>query len=204
MRPLPIIATGIAALTLGLAGCGSSAPSSSPQKATDTSLAGNAANPNAPEVVAPGDIPDKQVFVAYTPPDAAFSVQVPEGWSKSSTGGTVTFTDKYNSIEISSQTGSASPTIASLNAEVQAAHKKDSTFKLGDVTAVRRKSGSGVLATYTIGSAPNAVTGKSALLAVEQYEFAHNGATATLVLSGAKGADNVDPWRKVSDSLTWK
>lgn len=205
MRPLPIIATGVAALTLGLAACGSSSPSSSPSPSPTTAAnAGNGANPNAPEVVAPGDIPDNQVFVAYTPPGASFSVQVPEGWSRSSTGGAVTFTDKYNSIEIRSQKTSKPPTTASVKAEVQADHSKDSSFNLGKVTTVQRRSGSGILATYTIGSAPNSVTGKAALLAVEQYEFAHNRTTAILTLSGAKGADNVDPWRTVTDSLTWK
>ncbi len=188
MRPLPILA-GVAALALGLAACGSSSPSASqsPPQVTTTSVANGGANPNAPEVVAPGDIPDKQVFIAFTPPGASYSVKVPEGWSQSSKGGTVTFTDKYNSIEIRSQTSSTPPTPASVQAEVQAGHAKDSTFKLGKVTTVKRTSGNGVVATYTIGSAPNPVTGKSALLA-----------------SGAKGADNVDPWRTVTDSLTWK
>lgn len=216
MRPLPIIATGVA-LALGLVACGGSTPSSSPTTTTNsssassspsssksTSAAGGAASPNAPEVVAPGDIPDNQAFVAYTPPGAPFSVRVPEGWSRSSAGGAVTFSDKYNSIEIRSQSTSTPPTSASVTAEVKAAHAKDSGFNLGQITTVQRQSNSGILATYEIGSAPNAVTGKSALLAVEHYEFAHNGTTVVLTLSGAKGADNVDPWRKVTDSLTWK
>jgi len=59
------------------------------------------------------------------------------------------------------------------------------------------------LATYEIGSPPNPVTGKKALLAVERYVFFHNGIDVILTLSGAKGADNVDPWRVVSDSITW-
>ncbi|MEO6629776.1 MAG: hypothetical protein ABIP03_14560, partial [Aquihabitans sp.] len=220
MRPFPIIAAGVAALTLGLAACGSSSPSSSPSAPspakttttrsaqssaptppkTTTSTPDGAANPNAPEVVAPGDIPDNQVFVAYTPPGAPFSVRVPEGWSRSTVGGVVTFTDKYNSIEIRSQSTSNPPTTASVKADVQAEHAKDSTFNLGQVSTVQRKSNSGILALYEIGSAPNPVTGKSALLAVEHYEFAHNGTTAVLTLSGAKGADNVDPWRAVTDS----
>jgi len=59
------------------------------------------------------------------------------------------------------------------------------------------------LARYEIGSAANPVTGKKALLAVERYTFAHNGTAVVLTLSGAKGADNVDPWMAVSDSLRW-
>ena len=59
------------------------------------------------------------------------------------------------------------------------------------------------MATYEIGSPPNPVTGKRALLAVERYIFFHNGTIVELTLSGAKGADNVDPWKAVSNSLTW-
>jgi hypothetical protein len=218
MRPLPILATGVA-LALGLVACGGSTPSSSPTTTTNnpsvssspssskTSAAGGsggAANPNAPEVVAPGDIPDNQAFVAYTPPSAPFSVRVPEGWSRSSAAGSVTFSDKYNSIEIRSQSSSTPPTSASVMAEVKSAHAKESGFNLGKTSTVQRGSNSGILTTYEVGSAPNAVTGKSALLAVEHYEFAHNGTIVVLTLSGAKGADNVDPWRKVTDSLAWK
>jgi hypothetical protein len=38
---------------------------------------------------------------------------------------------------------------------------------------------------------------------VERYVFVHKGTAVVLTLSGAKGADNVDPWKTVSNSLTW-
>ena len=38
----------------------------------------------APETNPPGAIPDNQVFIDYTAP-AGFSMQVPEGWSRSDT-----------------------------------------------------------------------------------------------------------------------
>jgi hypothetical protein len=79
----------------------------------------------------------------------------------------------------------------------------DPTLRLIDIAPVTRHAGDGVLAQYEIGSAPNAVTDRSALLAVERYEFFHHGIAAVLTLSGAKGADNRDPWMTVSDSLTW-
>ena len=40
--------------------------------------------------------------------------------------------------------------------------------------------------------------------AVERYAFWHDGQEAVLTLSGPKGADNVDPWRIVTDSLRWQ
>ena len=39
---------------------------------------------------------------------------------------------------------------------------------------------------------------------VERYEFRHGADTVVLILSGPKGADNVDPWRIVTDSLRWR
>jgi hypothetical protein len=41
------------------------------------------------------------------------------------------------------------------------------------------------------------------LTAVERYAFWRSGREVVLTLSGAKGADNVDPWRMVTDSFRW-
>ena len=47
------------------------------------------------------------------------------------------------------------------------------------------------------------MTGKPRTDAVERYVFFHNGQDVILTLRGPKGADNVDPWRLVTDSLRW-
>jgi hypothetical protein len=162
-----------------------------------------AVDPNAPEVVEPGDIPDNQVFVPYASADGIYTVKVPEGWARTEAGGVVTFTDNYNSITLQSSSAATAPTVDTVSATGLSDVASDPTFTLIDVTEVTRTAGTGVLATYEIGSAPNPVTGKKALLAVERYVFFNNGTVVTMNLSGAKGADNVDPWRIVSDSLTW-
>lgn len=171
--------------------------------AATTTLPG-AVDPNAPEVVAPGDIPDNQVFIAFAAPSGAYMIRVPEGWARTEADGVVTFTDKYNSIEVRSSAAATAPTVESVTKDGLSDVAADSSFNLLDVQPVTRKAGAGVLATYEIGSAPNSVTGKKALLAVERYVFFHNGTVVTMTLSGAKGADNVDPWKIVTDSLTWK
>src|SRR3954453_5846388 len=80
----------LALLLAVLAGCGgSSSSSSSSSKPVD---------PNAKETSPPGDIPDNQSYVAYSPPGGDYSVKVPEGWARTAKGGVVTFTDKLNSI----------------------------------------------------------------------------------------------------------
>jgi hypothetical protein len=57
--------------------------------------------------------------------------------------------------------------------------------------------------TYLASSRPDPVTGKTRTNAVERYLFVRNGKQVVLSLSGPKGADNVDPWKLVTDSLTW-
>lgn len=171
--------------------------------APTTNLPG-AVDPNAPEVVEPGDIPDNQVFISFTPSGGVYTVKVPEGWTRTEAGGVVTFTDKFNSIALRSSAAATAPTVASVTAGGLSDVAPDATFRLIDIKPVTRKSGTGLLAVYEIGSTPNPVTGKQALLAVERYVFFHDGTLLTMTLSGAKGADNVDPWRIVSDSLTWK
>ena len=55
----------------------------------------------------PGDIPDNQAFVDFSPPSAAYTVKVPEGWSQSAHGADVRFTDKLNAIELQWNTSAA-------------------------------------------------------------------------------------------------
>ncbi len=206
MPKRPMIVAGLVSLTLLTVGCGSASstsPSGSSASPSTTPPAGDVIDPNAPEVVEPGDIPDDQVFVTYRSVDGTYSVDVPEGWARSEQDGAVTFTDKYNTVTVRSTPAAAAPTVESVTATGLDDVSSDATFRLIDVAPVTRTVGDGVLATYEIGSAPNAVTGKQALLAVERYMFFRNGNDVVLTLSGAKGADNVDPWRIVSDSLTW-
>ena len=76
-------------------------------------------------------------------------------------------------------------------------------FKAGNVSTVHRRAGTAVRITYLAASPADPVTGKTVTDAVERYVFFHNGKAIVLTLSGAKGADNVDPWRTVTDSVRW-
>ena len=173
-----------------------------PTPSTPTTVSGGI-DPNAPEVVEPGDIPDNQVFIPYGSADGAYTIKVPEGWARTEAGGVITFTDKYNSIVLMASSAASAPTVESVNTNGLADVSVDPTFTLLNVKPVTRHAGAGILATYEVGSGSNPVTGKKALLAVERYVFFHNGTVVTMTLAGAKGADNVDPWKIVSDSLSW-
>ncbi len=76
-------------------------------------------------------------------------------------------------------------------------------FVLRDVTEVTRRAGRVVLITFRSQSVADPVTGKRVPLDGERYEFWRNGTAVTVTLSAPTGSDNVDPWKRVTDSFTW-
>jgi hypothetical protein len=68
---------------------------------------------------------------------------------------------------------------------------------------VSRAGGTAVLIRYSADSQPDPVTGKVYKDAIERYEFYRNGTEAVVTLAGPAGADNVDPWRTVTNSFRW-
>jgi hypothetical protein len=177
-----LAAAGAVVLALTAAGCGSSSsPNASGSAAPATTV-----DPNGREVSPAGDIPDDQAYVAYSPPGAGYSVKVPEGWARTTAGGVTSFTDKLNNIQM--QTLPTTPTLPAGAAKV---------------TTVTRTAGTAVRATYEATSPADPVTGQSHKNAVERYVFSHHGTKVVLTLSGPKGADNVDPWKVVTDSLRY-
>ncbi len=181
-----------------VAGCGGSSSSSSARRPSTRTPS---------EVSPPGDIPDNQAFVAYTPPGAGYSVKVPEGWARTAAGGAVTFTDKLNSIrlEAAAAAGGADrrrEARATRAAEARARSVKG--FKPGKVDrgdAHGRHGGADHLPRRRAGrpgdrqdAAPTRSSATSSSTRASEV---------VLTLSGPKGADNVDPWRIVTDSLRW-
>ncbi len=192
-----------AGLALGTAACGTGATSTSAPSAT-TAASAAGVDPNAPEVNPPGDIPDDQVFVDHVDDTGGFTVQVPEGWARSEVDGTTIFTDKLNSVAMNSVDAASAPTIATATAdEVPAIEAGESNVEIQDVTEVQRGGQTAVVVTYLRDGTPDEVRGKTVREAVERYEFFQDGTEAIVTLSGPDGADNVDPWKLVSDSFTW-
>ena len=194
------------ALTFAVGVIAGSAPTHAATKSAKPPKAAaskGAIDPNAPEVNSAGDIPDNIAYVPYKPAAGGFTITTPEGWSRRDLANGAVFTDKYNIVQAESFTGQSAPTPASASAAVGAKFAKSKGFRLGKASTVKRKSGTAVLVTYVIGSTPNEVTGKTIPVAVERYEFFRRGTSVVLTLSGAKGADNVDPWKIVTNSFTW-
>src|SRR5262245_29701683 len=188
MRTIITLAAALAVLVA--AGCGGGGGSSTP-------------TPVAKDTSPPGDIPDNQAFVAYRPAGAGFTVKVPEGWARVDDNGAITFTDKLNSIGIESHGAGSAPTAGQVRADLPRLARQVKGFSRPRVSVVSRHAGRAVLIRYLAQAAPNEVTGRTGTNAVERYSFFHDGRAVVLTLSGPKGADNVDPWRIVTDSLRW-
>jgi hypothetical protein len=194
----------IAVASLVAAGCGSSSSSTSTSASPSTGSA-KQVNPNAPEVSPSGDIPDNQAYVPFSAPGTNVTVKVPEGWSRTSASTGTTFTDKLNSITIQQRNAAGALTVAQAkHADVPALAKSVKGFQLQSVSQVERRAGPAVRIRYLAVAKTNPVTGKGGTDAVERYVFVKSGKELVLTLSGPKGADNVDPWKIVTDSVVWQ
>ncbi|MEU5312649.1 hypothetical protein [Streptomyces sp. NPDC021562] len=195
-----------AAVTAGCSGSGSGAGSGSPASGSVTVSGQKQQAPT--ESNPPGDIPDNQVYVSYRPTGGTFTgftVKVPEGWARTSQGSTTAFTDKLNTVKITAVSASGTPTAGSVtNTVVPQLRSQVPKFSSPKVSEVTRHAGRVVLLTYQGDSAKDPVTGKVVRDAFERYAFYRAGHEVDLTLSGPVKADNVDPWRIVSDSFTWQ
>jgi hypothetical protein len=188
---------GTAASPSGTAASPSGTASASPAPPAASSPAAG-----APEVNPQGDIPDNQQYVAYSPPDRSYTVRVPEGWSRTGTS-PVTFTDKLNSIRLETAARPSRPAPAAVQSELAAIKATAGHFSGGTVKTVTRPSGPVLVALYRADAPADPVTGKVRNDDIERYEFWKAGRLVILTLAGPHGADNVDPWRIVTDSFRW-
>lgn len=197
-----------AGLTAVLAACGSpgSAPGNGGGAAPSASSGGGGSQAAAPAgTAAPGDIPDSTVYVPYRSAAGHLAIKVPEGWSRTTTATSTTFTSSLNSIKVAWMPMTAAPTVSSVRATaVPALKASTSAFRLQSVRPVMLTGGSGVEVVYLANSAANPVTGRRYRLVVERFVLYHHGRGAVLSLSSAVGSDNVDPWRIVSQSFRWR
>ena len=148
----------------------------------------------------PGDIPDTQVFIDYNGP--GFTMKVPEGWSRHDEPSGATFNDKYNLITVLAESAAAPPTVASAKADqAKKLEALDRAVKVTDVQAIALKGGNAVKIDYAINSGTNPVTNKQIRLEDVRYLLWRNGKLVTLDMAAPYGADNVDQWNLMANSV---
>ena len=137
-------------------------------------------------------------------PSGLWSLKVPEGWSQQTVPGGLLFTDKLNVVRAVERDAAQAPTVAGVrSSEVPALQAAHTGLQVGSVGTFTRAGGSGVVLRYQVDSAKDPVTGKVHRDAAEEYLFFKDGKEVVVTLSGAAGADNVDPWKIVTDSFRW-
>jgi hypothetical protein len=209
-----VVVSGMLALTA--AGCGNSSSSSSSVSSSSSNTAVSTQSAGTTAAGAPvgalsqeaqsatkGDIPDNQIYLSYSDPQAGYSIKYPEGWTRSGSPNDITFAAKNNRVHIVIANGAA-PSVAEVSAELTKLRASTPTLSFSPPKAINLTSGPAIKASYTTQSAPNAVTGKSVQLIVDRYEFAHGAKRATVDLGTAQGVDNIDAYRMMINSFKWQ
>jgi hypothetical protein len=153
----------------------------------------------------PGDIPDNLAFVKYSNRQGGYSFTHPEGWAQTGRGTRVRFTDKLNGVAVDSLKASQATTVSSARStDVPRLKASVPAFELRDISSVSLPGGRGVRIVFRRNSTPDQVTGKVYRDEVEEYLVYHAGHLVRMDLYGPVGADNVDAYRTMSQSLAIK
>ena len=158
----------------------------------------------APEVNPPGDISDSQAFIIYQNSVGGYQLEVPEGWARSETAGTVTFISKLDGVSVKVAPASAAPTVASVQSnEAKLIQSQGRAVTITSVSEANLPGGKAAVIKYTSNSEPNSVTNKRVRLENVAYIFYRNGKEAMLTVWAPQGADNVDQWTRMGNSFRW-
>ncbi len=150
----------------------------------------------------PGDIPDNLAFVPFASPAGKYRFTHPEGWAQTGSGTRVQFTDKLNGVAVDSAPATEAPTVASASgADVARLQKSVPAFELREVSAAPLPGGQAVRIVFRRNSEPDQVTGKVYRDEVEEYLIYRSGRLVRMDLYGPVGADNVDAYRTMAESV---
>ena len=146
------------------------------------------------------------MFLVLNDAHNGYSMKYPEGWTIQRPGSdTLTISDKNNLVRVVIGRGTA-PSPASVAAALTALKKSSPTltFTAPQKFAVPGSSRA-VKAVYTTESAPNPVTGKRVKLIVDRYVLlGPGGRVASVDLGTPVGVDNVDAYRMMIESFSWR
>ncbi len=152
-----------------------------------------------------GDIPDSQVFIKYSSAEGGYALEAPEGWARTEKGSNVSFIDKLDGFKVTMSQVQTQPTVDSVRSATVAELKKTGrAVQVQEIKGVSLPGGKAVLIKYQSNSDPDAVTGKKVRLEDNSYLFYNKGKLATLTFWAPLGADNVDQWKRMSESFRWK
>ena len=180
------------------------APTTASSAQATTASSATPEQPIAPEQNPVGDIPDTQAFVPYAATVGGYTLEVPEGWARSTDAANVRFESKLDGLAVMVTSVAAAPTVQSArDHEVAALLAAGRAMTVASIDAVKLPGGSAILVKSTANSNPDPVTNKQVRLEQNIYLFYNNGKLATLTLWAPQGADNVDQWDRIAKSFHW-
>jgi hypothetical protein len=183
--------------------------STAPAGATTSTSGGTGGGGGAGALVAEaqsaaaGDIPDNQVFLTYRSARGRWSIKFPEGWARTGSATRTVFRDKNNLVRIVIAPG-ALPTTAQAHALIGRARQAAPSIHIGTPQRMTISGHPSVKVTYSTVSAPNLVTNRRVTLMVDRYYLSHGGRVAVVDLGTPVGVDNVDAYRMMIQSFTWR
>ena len=152
------------------------------------------------KAAATGDIPDNQVFLRFANTAAGYSMKYPEGWAQKGSGSTVTIRDKNNIVRLVVTHGAA-VSLADAQRDLHGVAGARITSAPKSMTVGHNPA---VKVVYTTQGAADAVTGKKLTLVVDRYYLWRGGKRAVIDLGTPQGVDNVDAYRLMIESFTWR
>lgn len=149
-----------------------------------------------------GDISDSTKYTARPFPQGGFTISLPDGWSSKTMASSAHFTSTVNSVDVSWRPRISGQTASGATSHDVALLKRSlPNFRLRSTHAVTLGGGPAVLSVYETTGSADPVTGRKYRLVVERFTFVHTTHVLVLSLSSPVGADNVDPWRIISQSV---
>ena len=150
-----------------------------------------------------GDIPDTQAFITYQSP-LGFSMEVPEGWARSTTPNGVRFVSKLDGLEISVWPRTQAPSLSSVEKNELARLKQQGrAIRISQVSKVVLPVGEAIKIIYSDNSKPNSITGKQVREERWRFLYYRKGLQVAVDFYAPYGADNIDQWHRMSRSFKW-
>ena len=151
---------------------------------------------------AAGDVPDNAVFLTYQSAAWQFAIQYVEGWQVTTQPNGVLIRDKDSSetVTVAQLPGDVSAWIASTDLP---SLRSQPGFSLVKQNAVRVGPSTYNHLVYHVKSPPDPVTGKQVPSTVDRFYIPGPG-LAVISLATPDGVDNVDAFRQIIGSFSWK
>jgi len=150
-----------------------------------------------------GDIPDNAVFLHYKDKANGFNVDYVEGWQVSPTADGVSIRDKDSSEIVQVVPGTVDATGYITGTDLPALQATDG-YKLKSQDTVKLNGTQVDHIQYDQLAPPDPVTNKRVSSLVDRYYFVGANGLGVLTMSTPKGVDNVDAFRQMAQSFTWR